>query len=276
MRDLPEGAEGRRLHGGETDALVREDPLVLEIDGKPLLTMRTPGQERDLGLGFLLGEGLVRSVDEVVSFEFRKGVPLGEPGAGDADGVKPDRLVMALTPGHDDTRRAVFRREHEIRPSCGVCGLEDLGDLVPGGIPPGTPRLDAAMLDRLLDAFRERQSLFAATGGAHAAAMCSVRGEVLGFGEDVGRHNALDKAIGALYWSGRDASECVALLSGRAGYELVAKCLRVRCPIIVAVSAASALAFDLCREAGATLLGFARDGRFRCYWDEGRLRDTEK
>jgi FdhD protein len=271
MPDLPEGAAHRRLYAADTDALVREEPLVLEIDGRTLLTMRTPGQERDLGLGFLLGEGLVRGVDEVVSVEFRRGVPLGEPGPGDGDGIKPDRLVIELVPGNEDERRDVFRREHEIRPSCGVCGLDDLGDLVPGGIAPGTPKLEAAMLERLLDAFRERQSLFAATGGAHAAAMCSVRGEVLGFGEDVGRHNALDKAIGQLYWSGHDASSCVALLSGRAGYELVAKCLRVRCPIIVAVSAASALAFDLSREAGATLLGFARDGRFRCYWDEGRI-----
>ena len=116
-----------------------------------------------------------------------------------------------------------------------------------------------------------RQSLFAATGGSHGALVATGDGRVWGHGEDVGRHNALDKAIGQAARSGADLGAAIAILSGRAGFDLVVKCLRVRIPIVVSVSAPSALAFDLCEAAGATLVGFARGDRLQVYTGAGRL-----
>ena len=115
------------------------------------------------------------------------------------------------------------------------------------------------------------QPLFDATGACHAAALLSGDGRVLAAAEDVGRHNALDKAIGRAVLSGADMTRCVAVLSGRAGYDLVIKLLRVGCPVIISISAPSALAFDLCKTHGATLVGMARGARFKTYWDAGRI-----
>ncbi|MFQ5507211.1 MAG: formate dehydrogenase accessory sulfurtransferase FdhD, partial [Planctomycetota bacterium] len=246
----------------------------LEIDGERLLTMRTPGQDLDLALGFLLAEGLVRQPDEVETLEMRKGIPLGEPGPGaDGDGLLPDRVVIRLRHSLDTYRARVLRRTQEIRPSCGLCGVEDLHSLVPEGgeLVPGAPRLDSGALNRLLERFHAEQRLFKETGGSHGAAIFDAGSTLLGFGEDIGRHNALDKAIGQVASSGGGLDRSIAVLSGRAGYELVAKLLRLSCPVIVSVSAASALSFELCREAGATLIGFARGGRVKVYWDEGRF-----
>ena len=138
-------------------------------------------------------------------------------------------------------------------------------------LPPGTPRISGARVHALLAALRERQPLFARTGGCHGAILALPDGTVVGSGEDVGRHNALDKAIGQAAGAGVDFSRCIAVVSGRLGYDLAVKCLRIRVPALVSVSAPSSLAFQLCEAAGATLLGFARDSGFRVYTDQGRL-----
>ena len=123
----------------------------------------------------------------------------------------------------------------------------------------------------LARALGERQQLFASTGGSHGALLATADGDVVACGEDVGRHNALDKAIGAAAAAGAPLAECVAVLSGRAGFDLVVKCLRTRVAVIVSVSAPSALAFDLCAAAGATLVGFARGDSHRVYCGAERL-----
>lgn len=267
-----EGAAERRLSGNARDVLVREEPLVLEVDNDRLVTMRTPGQDLDFAFGFLLSEGVVGSPADVASIDFQKGIPLDEPGPGPhGDGVVADRLRIRLQAG-GGVRLDALRRTHEIRASCGVCGVEDLDELMPHGhLTAGRPQIARASLHGLLADLERRQELFRRTGGCHAAMIATVEGQVLGFGEDVGRHNALDKAIGQAARGGSELERAVGVLSGRAGYELIAKLLRVGCPIMVAVSAASALAFDLCREAGATLVGFARQGGMKVYWDEGRI-----
>lgn len=263
-----EGWTERQLHGGRRDRLVREEPLVLDLGGQTLVTMRTPGADEDLALGFVLSEGLAPWPGPLPRLHWRKG---GDPRA--EEDAAPDRVVVELSPELLSHRQERLRRMQELRASCGLCGVTELRELRPDGSPlrPHTPRIDSSTLRSMLDAFHSKQDLFETTGGCHGAALMSPSAELLGFGEDIGRHNALDKAIGQCARQGHDFGEAIALLSGRAGYELVAKLLRLGTAIIVSVSAASALSFDLCREAGATLVGFARGERLSVYWDEGRL-----
>jgi len=244
--------------------LVREEPLLLVVHGQQLLTMRTPGRDPDLAVGFLLGEGIVQHRSDVLSMLAV---------AGDPDAQRADELRITLQDAPGPLAKSRLARTHEIRSSCGVCGIADPAAILDGTPPllPGVPKVAPARIRELVDALRSRQELFAATGGCHGALLASATGTVLGCGEDVGRHNALDKAIGEAAGAGCDLSSAIAVLSGRAGFDLVVKCLRVRIPVIVSVSAPSALAFDLCSAAGATLVGFARGDRHEVYCGAERL-----
>jgi FdhD protein len=260
----PPGAARRRRADGSDDLLVREEPLLLVVHGQQILTMRTPGQDEDLATGFLLGEGIVADLAAIARLDARPG---------DADARTVDELHVTLGHAPDEVVRRRLARAHEIRSSCGVCGLADPHTIL-DGTPPlltGVPKVDRTRIGALLTALAERQELFAVTGGSHGALLATPDGTVLGAGEDVGRHNALDKAIGMAVRGGADCTQCVAVLSGRAGYDLVVKCLRLRIPFVVSVSAPSALAFDLCQAAGATLLGFARGSSFEVYCGSERL-----
>ncbi len=183
------------------------------------------------------------------------------------------RVLLRQAP--DAALRRRLQRTHEIRSSCGACGLVDPAQILEDtpALLPGLPRLRRSAIPGLLARLQEHQPLFAATGACHGAVLCDAEGRVLGHGEDVGRHNALDKAIGMAARAGRDLTRAIAVLSGRAGHDLVVKCLRVRVPVIVSVSGPSALAFDLCQQAGATLVGFARGDRAQVYSDAARLVD---
>lgn len=263
-REPPPGAARRTLASGRSDLLVREEPLLLVVAGQQLLTMRTPGRDEDLALGFLLGENVVQQPADVVSMTAHPG---------DAEAQRADELHITLARPPDPLGRSRLSRTHEIRSSCGVCGVADPATILDGTAPllPGVPKIREALIHELVEALRARQELFAATGGCHGAIVARPDGTVLGFGEDVGRHNALDKAIGAAARAGTDLAGTIAVLSGRAGFDLVTKCLRVRIALIVSVSAPSALAFDLCKAAGATLVGFARDDRHEVYCGAERL-----
>ncbi len=256
------GAARRRLADGREDLLIEEDPLLLDVHGHQLLTMRTPGDDLDLARGFLLGEGIVGSLDEVVAVAR---VPAGD----DA----PARVNVTLQAAPAGLAKARLARTHEIRSSCGACGVADPQALIEdaAALLPGAPRLPVAQLASLTQSLEQRQALFSQTGGCHGAVIAAAAGAVLSAAEDVGRHNALDKAIGAAARTGADLTQCVAVLSGRAGFDLVVKCLRVRIPIIVSVSAPSATAFDLCEAAGATLVGFVRGDRRTVYCGADRL-----
>jgi FdhD protein len=260
----PLGAARRRRAGGSDDLLVREEPLLLVVHDQQLLTMRTPGRDEDLALGFLLGEGIVADAAAVAAMELRPG---------DADCQRVDELHVTLARAPDTRVKARLARTHEIRASCGVCGLADPDTMLEGTPPllPGVPRLPRERLTALVAELQRRQELFAATGGCHGALVATADGPVFGMAEDVGRHNALDKAIGQAARAGVDFTQCIAVLSGRAGYDLVVKCLRVRLPVVVSVSAPSSLAYDLCAAAGATLVGFARGERLQVYCGAERL-----
>jgi FdhD protein len=260
----PPEAVVRKLADRSEDLLIREEPLLIEAAGQPLLTMRTPGDDVALALGFLLSEGVIARPADVTSHEFR---------AGDHAEQRPDTLVLSIPPALAGRARGRLTRTHEIRSSCGVCGLAHadalLEDLPP--VLPGLPRLTRAQLDGLRTRFETLQPAFRATGACHGAALFGPDGALWGSGEDVGRHNALDKAIGRASLAGHDLAHAIALLSGRAGFDLVLKCLRLRVPVILSVSAPSALGFDLCHAAGATLVGFLRERRLKVYCDSGRL-----
>lgn len=261
----PAGACERTLADGSRDWLIREEPLVLEVAGREVLTMRTPGDDEHLALGFLLTEGAVERAADIAGCRSIPGAP--------AEG-RADRLVVEAAVEPDRLRRQLTR-SHEIRSSCGICGLADPAELLDDLRPllPGTPRLPRGKIAELRETFEGGQALFARTGAAHAAAVFAADGTLLGKGEDVGRHNALDKAVGAAARAGAELSRSIAMLSGRAGFDLVLKCMRVRIPMVLSVSAPSAHSHDLCLAAGATLVGFVRADRMQVYTDGGRLGD---
>ena len=260
----PSGAARRTLDDGAEETLVREEPLSIEVAGERVLTMRTPGADRDLVTGFLLSEGVIVAADQISDLAF-------EPG--DAQALRPDRAVVTLRSKAGPTPTGRLTRTHEIRASCGLCGLvnpDELLDALPALLP-GVPRLTVDAVQAIRSAFEPTQTLFAATGSSHGAGIYGPNGELWGSGEDVGRHNALDKALGAAAARGHELAQGIAMLSGRAGFDLAIKCLRMRVAVILSVSAATAQTFDLCRAAGATLVGFVRPGRMRVYLDGGRL-----
>ncbi len=237
---------------------------MLQAADQQVLTMRTPGDDLHLGIGFLLSEGVISKADDVEKHSFA---------AGDPKELRADTLTLHL---RDQAKAQVsgrLTRTHEIRSSCGICGLTDPDALLEDFKPllSGVPRISQAQVQDLRQRFQTLQPLFQATGACHGAVIFAADGSVLGVGEDVGRHNALDKAIGQASLQGHDLQQAIVMLSGRAGYDLVVKCLRLTIPVILSVSASSALSFDLCHAAGATLVGFLRQDRMQIYCDSGRI-----
>jgi FdhD protein len=215
--------------------------------------MRTPGHDRELALGFLHSEGIVRGAAEVVAF--------ARPGPEDPQ--RGNRLLVELTRDALDrwAERAV-EREFRATSACGVCGkpsLEDLDQLLPAIAP---IVWDRGLAHALPARMRPRQQLFERTGGLHAAALFSVAGELIDVYEDIGRHNAVDKLIGVRLLAG-DGSLAGRLLvvSGRAGFEVVQKAAMAACPVLLAVGAASSLAVELAEEAGLELWSFVGEER---------------
>ncbi|MEM7202857.1 MAG: formate dehydrogenase accessory sulfurtransferase FdhD [Planctomycetota bacterium] len=264
--ERPDGIAQRVLDDGTPEHLLREEPLVLDVGGDTLVTMRTPGDDEHLAVGFLLSEGVIRTAASVTDCQFTP----GDAAAGTADTL---HVRLEGHTGDREPRTGRLTRTHEIRSSCGLCGLANLDDLLDDLPPllPALPRLTPAAIAAIRDHLVDQQTHFRTTGASHAAAICGEQGTLLALGEDVGRHNALDKAIGRAARGGAELARCVAMLSGRAGFDLVLKCLRVRIPVILSVSAASAQSFDLCQSAGATLVGFVRPDRQRVYLSGGRL-----
>jgi FdhD protein len=259
-------AEGR---APAQDTLAVEEPLEIRLGFGPLasrtsqtvsLTMRTPGQDLDLAAGFLFTEGIIESRDEIL--ELRS---LG-PRVGPANRHNVARVDLRPEIEPDLGR---LQRHFYTSSSCGVCGKTSLEALeTTTGLPPVTSslRMDAEVLLRLPDLLRERQQVFGRTGGLHAAALFSPDGRLVRIREDVGRHNALDKLIGAQLLSGNlPLADHVVLLSGRASFELLQKAFVAGVPLVAAVGAPSSLAVELAERFGITLIGWLRDGRFSIY-----------
>jgi FdhD protein len=242
-----------RIPEGEADDVVAvEEPLEIRIEGRPVaVTMRTPGNDEELALGFALSEGLRATGARLPDDLAANTVEL------DAPGFDPERLA----------------RSFYTTSSCGVCGKGAL-EAVSVEAPPVTSdlRVRADLLAGLPDALRRGQAAFAVTGGLHATGLFASDGSLLCVREDVGRHNALDKVVG---WAVRQEvlplSSHVLCVSGRLSFELVQKAAVAGCPIMVAVGAPSSLAVELARDRGITLCGFVRNGRLNVYSEPWRI-----
>ena len=243
-----------RLPDGRTerDHVAVEEPLEIRIGGSPVaVTMRTPGHDEELALGFCLSEGLrpagARLPDDLAANTVDV----------DAPGFDPERL----------------QRSFYTTSSCGVCGKGAL-DAVAVEAPRVTAKLRVplAFVSSLPDCLREAQATFAVTGGLHATGLFTAAGELLCVREDVGRHNALDKVVGWAFGAARlPLADCVLCVSGRLSFELVQKAAVAGCPIMVAVGAPSSLAVELAADRGVTLCGFVRGGTANVYTEAWRI-----
>ncbi|MEZ4756383.1 MAG: formate dehydrogenase accessory sulfurtransferase FdhD [Flavobacteriales bacterium] len=259
-----------RFEAGEVsaaeDILVSEEPLELRLGHGPLddrqefrlsVTMRTPGHDEELVLGFLFTEGLIATPDEVLRVSF-------------CENVKPEErgnVVRAELRSDIELDPARWQRNFYTTSSCGVCGKSSIEavhaqcrrSIAPWGY------LDAAVITALPERMRAAQTVFRHTGGIHAAALFDRAGRLLLLREDVGRHNAVDKVIGAALNARLSMEESMLLVSGRAGFELVQKCVVAGIPFMAAVGAPSSLAVQLARNSGLALVGFLRGERFNVY-----------
>lgn len=258
--DVPAYSTGRvevlRVPGGDTerDVVAVEEPLEIRIGGEPVaVTMRTPGHDEELALGFCLSEGVrplsARLPDDLAANTVEV----------DAPTFDPDRL----------------RRSFYTTSSCGVCGKGALeavaveAERVESGL-----RVPWSIVASLPERLREAQAAFQATGGLHASGLFTSEGELLCLREDVGRHNALDKVVGWAFSAGElPLAERMLCLSGRLSFELVQKAAVAGCPVAVAVGAPSTLAVELAADRGVTLCGFVRDGRMNVYTESWRILD---
>jgi FdhD protein len=242
---LPEGTE-------EPDLLAVEEPLEIRIGGRPVaVTMRTPGHDEELALGFCLSEGL-------------------RPTAARAPDDLAANIVEVDAPGFDPER---LQRSFYTSSSCGVCGKGALEAVaVDAAQVDSRLTVPLAVVESLPGRLKEEQAAFAVTGGLHATGLFTAGGELDCLREDVGRHNALDKVVGWAFSQDRlPLADDVLCVSGRLSFELVQKAAVAGCPVMVAVGAPSSLAVELAADRGITLCGFVRDGRANVYTEPWRI-----
>lgn len=240
------------------DTLAVEEPLEIRVRGESLtVTMRTPGHDIDLVHGFLFGESLIADATDIRTARYC---------AGTDDEGRNTYNVLDIDPAGSIT---LPNRPFLTTGACGLCGrtaLDEIRQRTRYPLPAPEPLVEAAILARLPEALRERQSVFDATGGLHAAGLFTPAGQAVVVREDIGRHNAVDKVIG---WALREnripAADLVLVVSGRASFELAQKAVLAGIPILAAVSAPSSLAVDLAAESGLTLAGFVRGDTMNIY-----------
>jgi FdhD protein len=258
------------------DQLALEEPLEIQIASGPAasrqwktvaITMRTPGHDRELAAGFLVGEGLLRSLDQVEAVH--------SLGGRDPEWGWQHQVRVTLRPGVElDLER--LQRNFYTTSSCGVCGKTSIEALEMNSfatLATASWQIDAETICALPERLREAQAIFDQTGGLHAAGLFTARGETILVREDVGRHNAVDKVVGTQFLAGRlgALSECVLVVSGRASFELMHKAVAAGIPMLVAVGAPSSLAVEVAAKFGATLIGFTKAAGFNIYSGEERV-----
>jgi FdhD protein len=269
---------GGSVHAG--DVLAVEEPLEIRIgfpDGghkAVSITMRTPGDDAELAVGFLFTEGILKSSEQVRKVR-HCGLKIGKvKGTLDrAAALNSNTIRVDLAEGSDLDLKKLERHFYSTS-SCGVCGKSSIEALQSGAARIESElTINAEIIHALPETLRSAQSTFDKTGGLHASALFNADGSLDIVREDVGRHNALDKVIGAKFLEGQlPLSDKILLVSGRASFELVQKALMAGIPILAAVGAPSSLAVELATEFGMTLIGFVRDGRFNIYCGEERVR----
>ncbi len=252
------GAKSRE----QTDVLAAEEPLEIRVRGRSVaVTMRTPGNDAELAAGFLLTEGILRARSDVIEI------------APCLQGEQPQNtlnifLAPRLAVDFEKLTRHVFASS-----SCGLCGKASI-EAVHQHFPPveSELKISAKLLSQLPKKMRAAQKTFAKTGGLHAAAIFDARGKLLFLREDVGRHNAVDKVIGAGFLKNKlPFSKHILLVSGRASFEITQKALAARIPIVAAISAPSSLAVEFAAESGQALVGFLRGDTMNLYSHTERI-----
>ena len=254
-----------KLNAGELaridDVVAVESPLSISITfGSTTrslgVTMRTPGRDRELAIGFLYSEGLISDIDDVIETK------------SDNDSIE------IVCRNIDEESLSEYHRISTITSSCGICGKDSISNMlhIHGPRMNDGPNVSMDSINYSLDNLRSIQSLFNSTGGSHASAIATPQGDVVHVEEDIGRHNALDKLVGHMMLSEmHPVDDLVLLVSGRASFELVHKAIRCGFSIMIAVGAPSSLAVDMAREHGLTLVGFARGDSFTIYSSPGRV-----
>jgi len=254
------------------DAVAVEEPLEirLSVEGFTLrvaTTMRTPGNDKELALGFLWSEGIIREIESIQSVK-RSADPRLE--------VSENVIVVELSAGTQVDWSRLNRRT-DVQSSCGICGRQSLQSLKNFQIsqPRGTSWPEDLSLGIFLEQLSSSQNMFQRTGGVHASGLFNYDGNLICLREDVGRHNALDKVVGwSLDKQFVPAKDTILLVSGRISFELVQKALLVGIPNLVGIGAPSSLAIELAEEFDLTLLGFLRENSVNVYsgdWRIGRL-----
>jgi FdhD protein len=259
----------RRYRQGQvtafTDRVAVEEPLEIRLAGEPFqLLMRLPGLEKELAVGFLFTEGIIRNLADVTTLHF----------CGTAtDPLLPPNVVdVILTP---EAQARTGRRHLQVAySSCSLCAKEAVAEISRDLSPVSSDlRLAPPTLLALMARLADNQSVFKETGGTHAVALSSPDGQVFILAEDIGRHNAMDKVIGRALMERRDLTRMVALLSGRISFEMALKAVRAGIPILAAVSAPTSMALTLAQELGLTLAGFVRGDKMNVYTHPERIRD---
>lgn len=267
----------RRVRRGEaeegSDPVTVEEPMEIRVrhrdEGRSVtrsvaVTMRTPGEDFELAAGFLFTEGLVGRREEIGEISYCR----------DA-GEQEYNVVTVRLRSFARFDPSLLDRNFYMTSSCGVCGKASLEAVEVKGcapLPRGELTLDPDVVASLPERLRESQDVFRRTGGIHAAGLFDADGGLRGLMEDVGRHNAVDKAVGAAFLEGRlPLADRALVVSGRASFEILQKALAAGIPAVVAVGAPSSLAVDLARRFRMTLLGFTRDGGFNVYAGEERM-----
>jgi FdhD protein len=267
--------EAQRVEGKAicdlSDVLAVEEPLEIHVSlhsttnsadsslvQSVAVTMRTPGADKELAAGFLFTEGIIsqpEQIDEIIN-------------------DKCNVAIVSLKPGVELDSK-LFERHSFVASSCGVCGKKSIAAVKVKRhhqTIEGVPLVSSAIVHSLSATMRQAQANFDSTGGIHASALFDSRGQLLVLREDVGRHNALDKVIGAQFLQDKlPLNDTILMVSGRASFELVQKASHAGIPILIAVGAPSSLAVSLAQECGMTLVGFARDGRFNIYSGGNRI-----
>jgi FdhD protein len=249
------------------DHAAAEEPLEIRLGASPFVViMRTPGHDRELAAGFLLSERLIRGPGDIGAIRHCTD-------GDDAARANVLNVWLAGAAAEQASARLTERRLVAANSSCGVCGrrsIDDLMDCVP--TIDGEWTVGREVIVSLPDRLRGAQRTFDETGGLHGAGLFDLEGTLIMSAEDVGRHNAVDKVIGAEVLKGRvPMGDRILFVSGRTSFEIVQKAVVAGIPLVAAVSAPSSLAIDIAREAGVTLVGFVRGATFNIYTAPGRI-----
>ena len=259
----------------KTDLIVVEEPLEIRLGYGQLedrkqksisLTMRTPGNDFELSLGFLFTEGVIQHKGQIHKVRYCEHIK---------DQESSENIVRVELSAGVQVDLTALQRNFYTNSSCGVCGKASLESLETLNCPaplPSSPKVLLENIHQLAEVISKEQTVFKYTGGLHAAAIFSDKGELALIREDIGRHNALDKVIGYFFHQNAlPLQKNILFLSGRVSFEMVQKAIMAKIPIIVAVGAPSSLAVALAQKYNITLIGFSRDQSFNIYVDDGRV-----